>query len=68
MPAPTYFKRYRMERELRLAGRMSRLGTETAFEVLERARALERDALPCEIRQTMQKRSLEHALSFDSRG
>ena len=28
--------------ELRLAGRMSRLGTETAFEVLNRARALER--------------------------
>src|SRR5690242_20057465 len=28
--------------ELRLAERMSRLGTETAFEVLERARALER--------------------------
>src|ERR1700757_4370324 len=27
--------------ELRLAGRMSRLGTETAFEVLVRARALE---------------------------
>ena len=31
-----------LQRELRLAGRMSRLGTETAFEVLERARALER--------------------------
>ncbi len=29
--------------ELRLAERMSRLGTETAFEVLNRARALERD-------------------------
>jgi aspartate aminotransferase len=29
-------------RELRLAQRMSRLGTETAFEVLDRARALER--------------------------
>src|SRR5581483_356292 len=28
--------------ELRLAGRMSRLGTETAFEVLNRARELER--------------------------
>src|SRR3954467_10989897 len=28
--------------ELRLAERMSRLGTETAFEVLNRARALER--------------------------
>src|SRR3979411_2547085 len=28
--------------ELRLAGRMSRLGTETAFEVLTRARALEK--------------------------
>src|SRR5271166_288321 len=28
--------------ELRLARRMSRLGTETAFEVLNRARALER--------------------------
>ena len=28
--------------ELRLAERMSRLGTETAFEVLSRARALER--------------------------
>ncbi len=28
--------------ELRLAGRMSRLGTETAFEVLNKARALER--------------------------
>jgi len=28
--------------ELRLAGRMSRLGTETAFEVLNRARALEK--------------------------
>jgi len=31
-----------LKSELRLAGRMSRLGTETAFEVLERARALER--------------------------
>src|SRR5712671_6684854 len=31
-----------LQRELRLAGRMSRLGTEGAFEVLERARALER--------------------------
>jgi aspartate/methionine/tyrosine aminotransferase len=31
-----------LQHELRLAGRMSRLGTETAFEVLERARALER--------------------------
>jgi aspartate aminotransferase len=30
------------QRELRLAGRMSRLGTETAFEVLNRARALEK--------------------------
>ena len=29
--------------ELRLAERMSRLGTETAFEVLNRARALERE-------------------------
>src|SRR5438132_518725 len=29
--------------ELRLAGRMSRLGTETAFEVLNKARALERE-------------------------
>jgi len=28
--------------ELRLANRMSRLGTETAFEVLNKARALER--------------------------
>ncbi len=28
--------------ELRLADRMSRLGTETAFEVLNKARALER--------------------------
>src|SRR3954469_14098020 len=28
--------------DLRLAGRMSRLGTETAFEVLNRARALEK--------------------------
>jgi hypothetical protein len=28
--------------DLRLASRMSRLGTETAFEVLVRARALER--------------------------
>jgi hypothetical protein len=28
--------------ELRLASRMSRLGTETAFEVLNRARALEK--------------------------
>jgi aspartate/methionine/tyrosine aminotransferase len=28
--------------ELRLAERMSRLGTETAFEVLNKARALER--------------------------
>ena len=28
--------------ELRLAQRMSRLGTETAFEVLNKARALER--------------------------
>ena len=31
-----------LQNELRLAGRMSRLGTETAFEVLDRARALER--------------------------
>ncbi len=31
-----------MEHELRLAERMSRLGTETAFEVLNKARALER--------------------------
>jgi aspartate/methionine/tyrosine aminotransferase len=31
-----------LQHELRLAGRMSRLGTETAFEVLERARTLER--------------------------
>src|SRR5882672_2263909 len=31
-----------LQYELRLAGRMSRLGTEGAFEVLERARALER--------------------------
>ncbi|HEY1264927.1 MAG TPA: pyridoxal phosphate-dependent aminotransferase [Terriglobales bacterium] len=30
-----------IQHELRLAGRMARLGTETAFEVLERARALE---------------------------
>ena len=30
------------QRELRLAGRMARLGTETAFEVLNRARALEK--------------------------
>ena len=30
------------QHELRLAGRMSRLGTETAFEVLNKARALER--------------------------
>ena len=29
--------------ELRLASRMSRLGTETAFEVLNKARALERE-------------------------
>jgi aspartate aminotransferase len=35
MPTTTQF-------ELRLAGRMSRLGTETAFEVLSRARALEK--------------------------
>jgi aspartate aminotransferase len=35
MPTTTQF-------ELHLAGRMSRLGTETAFEVLNRARALER--------------------------
>lgn len=35
MPTSTQF-------ELRLAGRMSRLGTETAFEVLNRARALEK--------------------------
>jgi aspartate aminotransferase len=38
--------------ELRLAGRMSRLGTETAFEVLNRARALEeqgRDIVHLEI-------------------
>ncbi|MGB6384346.1 MAG: pyridoxal phosphate-dependent aminotransferase [Terriglobales bacterium] len=35
MPTTTQF-------ELRLAGRMSRLGTETAFEVLNRARALEK--------------------------
>jgi aspartate/methionine/tyrosine aminotransferase len=35
MPTTTQF-------ELRLAGRMSRLGTETAFEVLGRARALEK--------------------------
>src|SRR5208282_5096076 len=31
--------------ELRLAGRMSRLGTETAFEVLNKARALERQGM-----------------------
>ena len=31
-----------VQRELLLAGRMSRLGTETAFEVLSKARALER--------------------------
>ncbi|HUC28727.1 MAG TPA: pyridoxal phosphate-dependent aminotransferase [Candidatus Acidoferrum sp.] len=31
-----------VQHELQLAGRMSRLGTETAFEVLNRARALER--------------------------
>jgi len=31
-----------LQHELRLAGRMSRLGTETAFEVLNKARALER--------------------------
>ena len=31
-----------VQHELRLAGRMSRLGTETAFEVLNKARALER--------------------------
>src|SRR5215475_6597735 len=31
-----------LQRELHLASRMARLGTETAFEVLERARALER--------------------------
>jgi aspartate aminotransferase len=30
-----------IQHELRLARRMSRLGTETAFEVLEKARALE---------------------------
>ena len=30
------------QHELRLAERMSRLGTETAFEVLNKARALER--------------------------
>src|SRR6202044_963505 len=30
------------QHELRLAGRMARLGTETAFEVLNRARALEK--------------------------
>ena len=30
------------QRELQLARRMSRLGTETAFEVLNKARALER--------------------------
>jgi aspartate/methionine/tyrosine aminotransferase len=36
MPTTTQF-------ELRLAGRMSRLGTETAFEVLSRARALEKE-------------------------
>jgi len=35
MPAQT-------QHELRLASRMSRLGTETAFEVLNRARALEK--------------------------
>lgn len=35
MPTSTQF-------DLRLAGRMSRLGTETAFEVLNRARALEK--------------------------
>src|ERR1039457_6571110 len=38
--------------ELRLASRMSRLGTETAFEVLNRARALEKqgkDIIPLEI-------------------
>jgi aspartate aminotransferase len=35
MPATTQY-------ELRLAGRMARLGTETAFEVLNRARALEK--------------------------
>ena len=31
-----------MQHELQLAHRMSRLGTETAFEVLNKARALER--------------------------
>src|SRR6188474_3427920 len=40
------------QRELRLAGRMARLGTETAFEVLVKARALEakgRDIVHLEI-------------------
>src|ERR1700757_2312339 len=40
------------DRELRLASRMARLGTETAFEVLVRARALEaqgRDIVHLEI-------------------
>ncbi|HZS99845.1 MAG TPA: hypothetical protein VFA40_23865, partial [Terriglobales bacterium] len=31
-----------IQHQLRLASRMSRLGTETAFEVLNKARALER--------------------------
>src|SRR5271154_4228921 len=40
------------QHELRLASRTSRLGTETAFEVLNRARALEKqgkDIIPLEI-------------------
>src|SRR5437762_12682943 len=43
-----------IERELRLAKRMARLGTETAFEVLVKARALEakgRDIVPLEINE-----------------
>jgi len=41
MPAFTVMERA-TQYELRLAERMSRLGTETAFEVLNKARALER--------------------------
>ncbi len=39
---PAFFSRFR-EARMKLAARMQRLGTETAFEVLARARALERE-------------------------
>lgn len=49
--------------ELRLARRMSRLGTETAFEVLVKARALEaqgRDIIHLEIGEPDFDTPLEH--------